>query len=62
MSPERIAVISLAVVVVIAIFCALLLASGSTWPTALLGGLGAGGATLVALPSLMKSFDRDSND
>ncbi|MFI7448704.1 hypothetical protein ACIBQX_14505 [Nonomuraea sp. NPDC049714] len=36
-----------------AITCALVLATGAEWPGALLGGGGAGGATLAALPKLL---------
>ncbi|MEV4165518.1 hypothetical protein [Nonomuraea dietziae] len=39
--------------VVAAITCALVLASGASWPTALLSCGGAGGAVLVALPRLL---------
>jgi hypothetical protein len=40
-----------------AITCALVLATGAEWPGALLGGGGAGGATLAALPKLLNRHD-----
>jgi hypothetical protein len=40
-----------------AITCALVLATGAEWPGALLGGGGAGGATLAALPKLLNRRD-----
>jgi hypothetical protein len=49
MSPERGALIALSVVTATSIATALLLADGSTWPRALLGGLAAGGCTLWGL-------------
>jgi hypothetical protein len=45
-----------AAALVAAITCALTLAAGSSWPTALLSGGAAGGATLGVLPHLL---DRD---
>ncbi|GAA1276819.1 hypothetical protein Psi02_00110 [Planotetraspora silvatica] len=46
--------------VVATIACALVLSSGALWPTALLSGGAAGGATLGLLPRLLKDHD-DSN-
>ncbi|WP_156326002.1 hypothetical protein [Nonomuraea sp. SBT364] len=44
-------------VMVAAITCALVLATGAQWPGALLSGGGAGGATLAALPRLLSRRD-----
>ncbi|WP_187280988.1 hypothetical protein [Nonomuraea sp. C10] len=44
-------------IMIAAITCALFLATGVPWPAALLGGGGAGGATLVALPKLLNRLD-----
>lgn len=44
-------------IMIAAITSALLLATGAEWPGALLGGGGAGGATLMALPKLLNRPD-----
>ncbi|MGI5274113.1 hypothetical protein ACQEUU_33605 [Nonomuraea sp. CA-218870] len=44
-------------ILVAAITCALVLATGAAWPAALLSGGGAGAATLAALPQLLKNRD-----
>jgi hypothetical protein len=40
-------------IMIAAITCALVLATGAEWPGALLGGGGAAGATLATLPKLL---------
>ncbi|MFG6197845.1 hypothetical protein [Nonomuraea sp. JJY05] len=49
MSPERAILTVLAATSAISIATGLMLADGSTWPSALLTGLAAGGATLWGL-------------
>ncbi|MFG1945335.1 hypothetical protein [Nonomuraea sp. NPDC048826] len=44
-------------IVIAAITCALVLATGTAWPGALLSGGAAGGATLSALPKLLNRRD-----
>lgn len=44
-------------VVIAAITCALVLATGTAWPGALLSGGGAAGATLATLPKLLSRRD-----
>ncbi|MFC4009089.1 hypothetical protein ACFOY2_17790 [Nonomuraea purpurea] len=44
-------------IMIAAITCALVLATGAEWPYALLSGGGAGGATLAALPKLLNRRD-----
>ncbi|MEU4331433.1 hypothetical protein [Nonomuraea dietziae] len=55
MSQDRVILIALAIVAAISITTALLLADGSTWPAALLGGLAAGGATLWGMLGWLSS-------
>ncbi|MGW4412650.1 hypothetical protein ACWEJ6_52280 [Nonomuraea sp. NPDC004702] len=49
MSPERVILTGLAVIMTVSIATALMLADRATWPAALLAGLAAGGATLWGL-------------
>ena len=44
-------------IMIAAITCALVLATGAEWPGALLSGGGAGGATLATLPKLLNRRD-----
>ncbi|GAA3552434.1 hypothetical protein GCM10022419_035970 [Nonomuraea rosea] len=44
-------------IMIAAITCALVLAAGAQWPSALLSGGAAGGATLAALPKLLSRLD-----
>ncbi|MGW0805748.1 hypothetical protein [Nonomuraea sp. NPDC002799] len=44
-------------ITIAAITCALVLAAGADWPSALLSGGGAGGATLASLPKLLNRRD-----
>ncbi|MBE1566528.1 hypothetical protein [Nonomuraea africana] len=55
MTSDRVVLVALAVVAAISIATALLLADGSTWPAALLGGLAAGGATLWGMLGWLSS-------
>jgi hypothetical protein len=51
MNPDRVVLITVATAAVTSIAAALMIADGSTWPSALLYGLAAGGATLWGLLS-----------
>ncbi|MFC4122574.1 hypothetical protein [Nonomuraea zeae] len=44
-------------IMIAAITCALVLATGAQWPSALLSGGAAGGATLATLPRLLNRRD-----
>ncbi len=58
MLSERILLTFLCAIIATAIITGLMLADGSTWPNALIVGLGAGGGTLVGVTSLISKSKR----